>query len=292
LTRQRPNGGWGYNCKIPADADSTSFAIRAALEDKMECGDLGAACEFLLGHRDENIGGFKTYSSESELQKMDREVGREGRSFAGWCSPHLEVTASVLESLSMATSAERTEVRSAVSFLERSQDKNGLWKGYWATDAYYPTYRTVVALRRVRPSPSFFGFEHTIRTLTAEQHKDGSWRPCSSTGGCPIRTALAAETLLLVDPKEQRMGAATQWLLDEQRQDGSWASIRPFLRIPPPHVLSPDEYQDWGSDGKGHGAMYIDTKSVLTTSTVVSYLAKHLQELNRGESKIGDKRAA
>lgn len=273
--RQRPNGGWGYNNRIPPDADSTSFAIRA-LFGLSSSWNYEKAQAFLMGHRGRCLDGFKTFSSEEELQSLDRHSGRENRSFVGWCSSHLEVTASVVESLCTLRPDEADQLRSTINFIEKSQKSDGLWTGYWMTDVFYPTCRAVLALRRFRPA-SDRRFRPTSRALSAKQHRDGSWRPLGESLGCPFRTALAAETLLLIDSKAVSTEAATNWLLGHQRPDGSWASAAPFLRIPPPHVLAPDEYKGWGADGSGRGAMYVDIRRTLTTATVVSYLAADLR---------------
>lgn len=274
--RQGADGGWGYNGRMLPDADTTSFAIRAVLENQGQC-DQSSARAFLLKHQDRVNGGFMTYSAPNDLRDLYKKFGREVGSFAGWCSSHVEVTASTLESLSILEAVELEPIESALTFLENSRDLDGLWRGYWATDAYYPTYRSVVALGRFRPA-SDPHFAHAAKGLTGKQHTDGAWRPAASVLGCPFRTALAAETLLMVGGNVDAAIAATQWLVDRQQEDGRWATRTPFLRIPPPNVLSPDQYQGWGSNGGGRGAKYVDDRGILTTATVLSYLARYLQE--------------
>ncbi len=273
-TRQRSNGGWGYNERIPPDADSTSFAVRALLE-KPSGADLTSAKAFLLRHLDTLNGGFKTYSSQDDLRELYGESAGEARSFAGWCSTHVEVTASALETLSMLGFDDLDRIMSSVTFLENSRTAEGLWNGYWATDAYYPTYRSVSALGRFRFTCDL-PFAEVSTVLKGKQRSDGAWAPLALTKGCPFRTALAAQTLLLIDGNSDATEAATQWLLDQQRPDGFWITNAAYLRIPPPDILSPDEYLDWGSNGSG--AKYVDVQGVLTTVTVISYLARHLQE--------------
>lgn len=269
---QRRDGGWGYNQRIPSDADTTGLAVLALCHVQTEF-DRAASVEFLLSSHDEDLGGFKTYRSPVELEALYRDHPvRAMQSFGGWCSSHVEVTASVLEALQALGCGDSKQARTASAFLLSMQDGNGCWTGYWAMDAFYPTCRAVRALTHLRLGGKI-DWTRLVDTLLAQQRPDGSWTARDADQGCPFRTALAIETLCHAPVLHvEAIGRAVTWLRFARYPEGHWTCRYPFMRVPPPDVTEPDEYVGWSEDRSGLGATYADCNGILTSATVISAL--------------------
>lgn len=269
---QRRDGGWGYNQRIPSDADTTGFAVLALCRGQAQF-DRAASMEFLLSTHDKDAGGFRTYRSPTELALLYRNHPvRATQSFEGWCSSHAEVTASALEALFTLGDEDSEQVRTATAYLLSMQNENGCWTGYWTTDFYYPTCRVVRALTRLQLGRKI-AWVPLVNAFIGQQRCDGSWSAKDTDYGCPLRTALAIETLscapvLHLDAIEK----AVRWLDNDRNPEGHWICRDPFLRVPPPNVTDPDEYEGWAEDGSGLGTIYADHRGILTTATVVSAL--------------------
>lgn len=271
---QRSDGGWSYNERIPSDADTTGLAVLALCRGETPF-NRTASIDFLMASHDGENGGFRTYRSVGELAALysDNPTARAPMSFEGWCSSHLEVTASALEALAALGRGLTKRSRTATAFLLRSQDAAGYWSGYWSTDFFYPTCRAVRALTRLGVGQEI-RWAQLVDTLLTWQRADGSWTALGAEHGCAFRTGLALETLSYATVFcREAVERAVEWLRQEMTSDGHWTCREPFMRVPPPNVIQPDQYTGWGKAGSGTGSTYLDNRSILTSATVVSALA-------------------
>lgn len=269
---QRRDGGWGYNQRIPSDADTTGLAAMALYHGKARF-DQAASIAFLLSSHDEELGGFRTYRSSAELADLYRDHPvRAAQSFRGWCSSHVEVTASVLEALWALGRQDAKQARTASAFLLSMQNANGCWTGYWAIDFFYPTCRVVRALTRLELGRHVL-WPRLVDAVLVQQRPDGSWTARDAEQGCPFRTALAIETLCHAPVLHvEAIGRAVRWLRFARNAEGHWNCRYPFMRVPPPDVTEPDDYVGWREDGSGLGATYADCNGILASATVISAL--------------------
>src|SRR5262249_36777655 len=132
--------GWGYNQHVPADADSTLWALHLACR-------VGAgrwprvrhAAHFLSSHIRPD-GGLATYAQEGPIlrsARLPRDI-----SFDGWCGSHACVTALGAGLRGFGGRA------GALDYVRRAQSADGCWIGYWWCDREYTTSLAVDALAR------------------------------------------------------------------------------------------------------------------------------------------------
>ena len=136
VSKQRQNGGWGYNIDIPPDADTTAFC--SLFLDKwnlLNYEQKTRSIKFLKFHQHSD-GGFSTYNDPNQLRAIwgyDASV-----SFRGWCSLLNSVTASNIKALiKLGVANNDSIILKAFDFLRSRQLQNGLWASYWWSDPMY-----------------------------------------------------------------------------------------------------------------------------------------------------------
>jgi hypothetical protein len=204
LARQRADGGWGYNARIAADADSTAWAA-VAVAPVAGAASRAAASGFLLAHQHAD-GGFATYHPNHRARLGFRDT---------WFEPQPCVTAAALRALG-ATRAEETLGAAAETAVERGRrwlrelPSEALVSCWWG-ESSYTVFHVARATRVPRAAedpgatPSRPVFEQAHRLLLLALHPPA---------------AAAAER-----------GRPSRRLLSAQRADGSWPAA-PILRIP------------------------------------------------------------
>lgn len=262
---QRISGGWGYNAKAPADADSTAAVLTAfAGTGLIPARRLQRAASFLARHEDPDRGGFCTFRRTLGLRLLMRAFRC---SFHAWCSPQVCVTGAAIEALAGTGKAD-VQLRRSIEFLLAAQRNDGLWDAYWWHGPYYATAAAMRAFRSVRVSlPNASAIE---TSLIERQESDGSWDHRSSRSGSAFSTACAVACLSLLASPSSRpaLESGLTWLTDHQSDDGSWAS-EPIMQIPHPYDATPNNFEHWREDGLGTGVLIRDQHRIFTTATVV-----------------------
>jgi hypothetical protein len=276
LSRQQPNGGWGWNVDItPVDADSTACAIllleghgsRAATKA------IGSASRRLQGFR-HRTGGYATYNDDAALRSFLEGYHPEGASRDGWCSPQVCVTALALQA-QLAVGALRDDDKlSSLRFLRSRQEKTGSWQAYWWDDAFYSTYHCLQVIASEADSADCESVQKTVSWFLDGQNGDGSWGSLDRPSNRAFNTALAVLALLLSHP-EGFLAEAVQrgiiWLMQHQLADGSWCAA-PLLRIPAADVVEPWTSASWAESPGEPNVLIRDQNALFTTSTVLSAL--------------------
>jgi squalene-hopene/tetraprenyl-beta-curcumene cyclase len=262
LDGQRANGGWGFNQRVPSDADSTAWALLAlARAGRLQAGH-AAGRDYLLRHQDAATGGFATYAAEDGI------AAAIGLAAPGWSQPHPCVTAVALQAL-LAVGAQREDepVVRAARYLLRAQGPTGLWEGYWWSGCGYATYQALQALAVAHRSPDDRG----TRTLMERQRTDGSWSdPLAHDSPGVFETAFS----MLALRHGANLGAraaierATSWLVDAQARDGGWAST-PMLMIPAPTARRRRLSATWRPGGLGSGVIVADQHRLFTSAAAL-----------------------
>jgi Squalene-hopene cyclase C-terminal domain len=253
LLARRSHGGWGYNVMIPADADTTTWVLRLAagleLADSVH---LREARAFVVGQIDAE-GGVATYppTAAPALAAFTRLPGP----YDGWCASHVCVTAAAA-SLHLG--------RAPFEFLRRAQTDDGSWSGYWWHDDEYATAMAVQALSTAGDRASV---ARAVRWADSRIGADGAAQSLAHGGPSPFATALALAALAAGGaPRRGARARAVNWLLSEQRTDGSWEPSAQ-LRIPAPDQHDPVAAPHTTSN-------YVDDLGVFTTATVLAALAQ------------------
>lgn len=278
LAKQRKNGGWGYHSHIPEDADSTAWALRALISAQwLPPHTLRAAVHFLLLNEKENAGGFTTYR---DLSRIGEVIGETNPSLMqGWGVPHVCVTSNVLLALMDAGLPGKAPVlRRGGNFLLKSREKDGLWLSYWWEGPLFSTYHTLLVLMRLNQLPSR-DLKKCVEKIQQLKNDQAAWP--MDPHGClsPFATSLAVRISLLACPdNHQKMGIAKsiQWLLNQQREDGSWPSY-PILRIPDARVKFPNEPTGSLVARAGTGIVVPDDCRIFSTAFITATLEKYRQ---------------
>jgi squalene-hopene/tetraprenyl-beta-curcumene cyclase len=147
--------------------------------------------------------------------------------------PSADVTAHVVEMLAEEGSADRSEARRGLAWLERSQELDGSWFGRWGANHVYGTGAAVPAAiaagvpcddRRIRAATAW---------LQRHQNPDGGWGedmrsyrdPAWIGRGESTASQTAWALLALLAAGERESGATERgvaWLAETQRLDGAW----------------------------------------------------------------------
>lgn len=273
VTGQGADGGWGYNERVPTDADSTAYALLflAELGRREEACQRAAAC--LLRHQGDD-GGVATYSDPGPIRQF-MGVGRWVR-FDGWCRPHTEVTATAGRALAaVAGGAYRREAAAAWRYVRPQQRDDGSWTSYWWTSPHYTT------LHAAQLAVSLGDDEAVSRAAAwalRSQSDDGAWR-APGDARCAFTTALSLSLLCAADLSGRHVERAVSSLVSLQDDDGGWPS-RPVMRIPIPGDVNPDRRRRLGGIGWlgwlgrfGRGVVVGDQHRTFTTAACVAALA-------------------
>jgi len=267
LRCQRSDGGWGYNPRVPSDADSTAWALVALeRETSQRPTSTWRALDFLRRHQDIKSGGFATYTPSSGIAQF---IGvQDPLVTAGWCSPHVCVSALAIRAISARLRDPRQSFLSnAAAFVSNERGSGPLWNTYWWKGQAYVTYLCLRALWSVR----LLGREEVfdaLDTAVSFQQSDGGWQDASTGEPDIFETALWLLALLIYPSErftDNRLQAA-RMLLRAQLPDGSWP-VLPILQIPPPSSGLEDlPRTEWRRGGTGTGVIVEDHARVFTTA--------------------------
>ena len=148
--------------------------------------------------------------------------------------PSADITGRMLEMLATyGYTREDKRVEKAVHFILREQEPDGSWFGRWGVNYLYGTFLVLRGLEAIgfdRNEPQVQQAAEWIRMV---QNPDGGWgETCGSyddpnTRGVgtstPSQTAWALLGLLAAgDDRSDSIAKGVRWLLERQREDGSW----------------------------------------------------------------------
>jgi squalene-hopene/tetraprenyl-beta-curcumene cyclase len=224
LNHRRKGEGWGYSCVSPADADSTVWGLRLAQAlDVSDTAPVQSARDFLRRHQHDN-GGLATYLPDAAIRYFAELATPE---INAWCEPHVCVTAAA---------AHIPELQAdCLRFLRASQAGDGRWDSYWWTDSEYSTGLATAALAQSRADADRVRVASAIKWAMARVGVDGGVHSAGCKTDAPFSTAWNLRTLLAApeDPQARALALKSlQWLVREQRADGSWSGSA-WMKTPP-----------------------------------------------------------
>ena len=184
---------------------------------------------------------LKMQNDDGGWAAFDRNVNREFLNHVPFADHNAmldpstpDITGRVLECLSrVGLAADRPEVRRAVEFLRRTQERDGSWFGRWGVNHIYGTWLALVGLAHAGQDLSQAWCRRAVRWLRDHQNPDGGWgESCRSYGDVSARgrgpstasqTAWATMGLMAAHgPHDPSVRRGIAFLLDRQCDDGSW----------------------------------------------------------------------
>lgn len=234
-------GGWSFEFEndLYPDTDDTAEVMIALLrtelpEKERKLRALERARDWLLGMQSKN-GGWGAFDKDN-TQRLVNEIP--------FCDfgevidpPSEDVTAHVIEALSMMGCAGSEAVRRGVRYLRDEQRRDGSWFGRWGVNHVYGTGGVLPALREAGVEMSQPYVRRAVRWLLDHQNEDGGWgESCDSyvdrkaIGRGPSTASQTAWALMGVmaaadgdDGLVRRsLERGASYLLETQEEDGQW----------------------------------------------------------------------
>jgi squalene-hopene/tetraprenyl-beta-curcumene cyclase len=229
-------GGWAFefaNDNYP-DVDDTAEVVLALRRVQFERSDLAEqairrALRWTKGMQSRG-GAWGAFDADNtrelvrELPFLDfGEVIDE---------PSADVTAHAVEMLAALGHGEDPESVEAVGWLIDHQEAGGSWFGRWGVNHIYGTGAVVPALIAAGVAPSAPCIRRAVSWLVEHQKADGGWGEDPRSYDSPewvgrgestaSQTAWALLALHAADQRSQVLSRGVGWLVDSQREDGSW----------------------------------------------------------------------
>jgi squalene-hopene/tetraprenyl-beta-curcumene cyclase len=234
-------GGWSFEFEndLYPDTDDTAEVmialLRTALPEKeRKRRALERARDWLLGMQSKN-GGWGAFDKDN-TQRLVNEIP--------FCDfgevidpPSEDVTAHVIEALSMMGSAGSEAVQRGIRYLRNEQRRDGSWFGRWGVNHVYGTGGVLPALREAGVRTSEPYVRRALRWLLDHQNEDGGWgETCDSyvdpkaVGRGPSTASQTAWGLMGViaaaDSEDglvrHSLERGVAYLLETQEEDGQW----------------------------------------------------------------------
>jgi squalene-hopene/tetraprenyl-beta-curcumene cyclase len=237
-------GGWSFEFEndLYPDTDDTAEVLIALHRTKMPpraekrkraAVELGR--RWLLGMQSKN-GGWGAFDKDN-TQRIVNEIP--------FCDfgevidpPSEDVTAHVIEALSLLGDAGSDEVRRGLRYLRREQRADGSWFGRWGVNYVYGTGGVLPALKAAGVGMERPRIRLATHWLLSRQNEDGGWgETCASyddpsqAGRGPStasQTAWGLMGLLASDGGpgdgrvEEAVGSGARHLIETQEEDGQW----------------------------------------------------------------------
>jgi squalene-hopene/tetraprenyl-beta-curcumene cyclase len=159
-----------------------------------------------------------------------------------------DITARVLEALGCyGFGVEHPQVRRALAFLRKTQEKSGCWIGRWGVNYLYGCWQVLVGLQRIGFDMRDPMVRRAVSWLKQAQQADGGWGescrsyddPSQAGKGTPTASQTAWALLALMAAGEgdcDAVRAGVEYLVRTQADDGDWREA-PFTGTGFPKVF-------------------------------------------------------
>jgi squalene-hopene/tetraprenyl-beta-curcumene cyclase len=146
--------------------------------------------------------------------------------------PSADVTAHIVELLAHAGLSDSMACRRGVAWLRDAQEQDGSWFGRWGANHVYGTAAAIPALVVAGVAVDDDAVRRGLGWLERHQQDDGgwgedlrsyrdpSWRGRGTTTAS--QTAWALMALLAVGRRDEVVRQGIRWLVERQREDGTW----------------------------------------------------------------------
>ncbi|BDH12347.1 hypothetical protein HOK021_35260 [Streptomyces hygroscopicus] len=220
VAAQNPDGGWPYRLGVESDNDTTA-AVLIALDGAS--GAPGTTIRAGLRHlvRQQTADGlWRTWQSAGD-------------------PPVDDVVAHVVTALARHSGRHRAHLAAARGRLAERLGEQGRWHAGWYRGLPYATAEVLPALDVAVHA----GGHPAARTLAETRNPDGGWPVEAAGPSTPAATGLALAALERGGlPHEEYWAPALGYLVETQRDDGTWPGVplmygpRPLLTHHPTHT--------------------------------------------------------
>lgn len=237
-------GGWyfEYANEFYPDCDDTAEVLMALArcrfrdprDEKRKQGAVDRGLAWLLAMQNKD-GGWAAFDKDCDNEVFTHVPFADHNAML---DPSCEdVTARVLESLHvLGFTRDDPAIMKAIGWLLERQEEDGSWFGRWGCNYIYGTWLVLWGLRAIGFDPQDARVQKARGWIESVQNADGGWgetpesydEPSAKGKGesTAAQTAWALLALHASDAKESdaaRRGVA--YLLDKQREDGSWHDV-------------------------------------------------------------------
>lgn len=244
LKNEHSDGGWGYNTRVEADADSTSYAILFL----SSWGQAVPNRSYLrLTEFQQPDGGFSTYIAKSKRDS--------------WGVSHPDVTPVAVLALLTKYKRSNSMVHRALKYLRQQRTSEGVWNSFWWNSFLYGTEANLALLAALGV---YSDDDETLEHLLQTEPRN------------PFETGLLISSILFARPNriETRVLNLIDRLIREQDPKGSWKSA-PILRLTYSSRFEPWRYED-------SGMLFPDSGSLFTTCIVLEAFCRVAKRLEQG----------
>jgi squalene-hopene/tetraprenyl-beta-curcumene cyclase len=233
-----PPGGWSFEFEndIYPDTDDTAEVLIALSrtelpERKRKEAAIDRGIRWLEGMQSSN-GGWGAFDKDN-TRRIVNEIP--------FCDfgevidpPSEDVTAHVVEALSLLGRRETAAVRRGIEYLRREQRRGGSWFGRWGVNHIYGTGGVLPALHVAGEDVSRPYVRRAARWLAEYQNTDGGWgESCASYGdqsaigrgpSTASQTAWGLMGLMAAggDQATEAVERGVRYLVERQEKDGEW----------------------------------------------------------------------
>ena len=225
VEHQNADGGWAFSglgdSTLPSDADDTALGTLALIRSRRI--DTSANPPPL----DEAILRGITWLKTEQGRDGSWSTYQPGQGDVGCVS----ITAHAIEALLALGKSDmpdkpnvQTEMQRGIHWLRRHIHRDGYWRDLWLAKDTYGTACAIAAL--VKTGLADIAEVHRgVEWLERSQNADGGWgedmfgNPTEST---VEQTAWSTYALLLANPENRAAQEGIKFLLQHQREDGSW----------------------------------------------------------------------
>ena len=225
VKHQNDDGGWAFSglddSTLPSDADDTALGTLALIRSLFVEAPTDREALDQAVHR--GIGWLKAQQSSdggwSTYQPGQGDVG---------C---VSITAHAIEALLAFNQSDvpdkpdvQSEINRGIHWLRRQIHRDGYWRDLWLAKDTYGTACAIIALIKAGLK-SASEIQRGVDWLERTQNTDGGWgedmfgNPTEST---VEQTAWSTYALLLANPEKHAAKVGVAFLLQHQREDGSW----------------------------------------------------------------------
>ncbi len=233
-----PSGGWAfefYNENYP-DCDDTAEVLMALHriqlpdeERKLQAMDRGLTWLFAMQSTN---GGWGAFDRDNDHELYNAIPFADHGAMLD--PPSVDVSGRILWMLGRrGFPTDDPRVRRAIDYIYSEQEEDGCWYGRWGVNYLYGTWLVLMGLRHIGEDMTAPRIRRAVDWLKAHQNADGGWgetcdsylqpelrgqgdSSCSQTAWALMGLIAAGEA----HSESARRGA--QYLIDQQRPDGSW----------------------------------------------------------------------